>query len=82
MAKKKKPTFFEFMTSFPHEDEARKALARDMEAYAEKYPELRAIDSLPDMMMVLHQRIRDPEPVAAITGSLWCEYCFLCDHPF
>lgn len=82
MAWKKKTSFYEFMQLYPHQDETRKALAYDMKIAAEEYPELKSIDSLSEMMISLTRLIKDPDSASAITGNLWCEYCFLCDHPF
>lgn len=77
---KKIMTFYDFMMRFYLKDPDRYALAYNMRLLAPRHKELKQIDSLSDLMMSAGI-LTDPDAKAAVTGSLWCEYCAISGHP-
>ena len=74
MARKRIITFYDFMMKFYHKDPDRYALADNMRRLSKRHPELKQINSLAELMMAT-SILTDPDAKAAVTGSLWCEYC-------
>jgi len=82
MAREKKiMSFYDYMMHFYLKDPDRYALAYNMKKLAPRHPELKQIDSLPDLMIAA-DCLTDRDARAAVTGSLWCEYCAVTGHPF
>jgi hypothetical protein len=81
MQKKQKKimSFYDFMMHFYLKDPDRYALAYNMKKLAPRHKELKEIDSLSDLM-IASQCLTDPDARAAVTGSLWCEYCAVSGH--
>ena len=77
---KKIMSFYDFMMHFYLKDPDRYALAYNMRKLAPRHSELKQIDSLKDLMMSASV-LTDPDARAAVTGSLWCEYCTVSGHP-
>ena len=81
MAKEKKiMSFYDFMMHFYLKDPDRYALACNMQKLAPRHPELKQIDSMPDLMIAAGF-LTDPDAKSAVTGALWCEYCTISGHP-
>lgn len=82
MAKREKKimSFYDFMMHFYLKDPDRYALAYNMRKLAPRHQELKQIDSLSDLM-ISASILTDPDAKAAVTGSLWCEYCAISGHP-
>ena len=81
MAKREKKmmSFYDYMMHFYLKDPDRYALAYNMKKLAPRHKELKEIDSLSDLM-IASQCLTDPDARAAVTGSLWCEYCAVSGH--
>ena len=77
---KKIMSFYEFMMKYDHEDPNRRCLADNMRKLAGRHKKLKQIDSLTDLMIAINT-LTDPVAKAAVTGSLWCEYCAISGHP-
>ena len=73
-------SFYDFMQHFYLKDPDRYALAYNMKQLAPRHKELKEIDSLSDLM-ICSSILTDPDAKAAVTGSLWCEYCAVSGHP-
>ena len=81
MSKEKRAmSFYDFMMHFYLKDPERYALAYNMRQLAPQHKELKQIDSLTDLM-ISASILTDPDAKAAVTGSLWCEYCAISGHP-
>lgn len=80
MMSKKQMSFYDFMQKYYLVDEDRHALAANMKKLSRKHPELKQIDSLSDLM-ILSSLLTDPDARAAVSGDLWCEYCFRTGRP-
>ena len=75
-------SFFDYMQQYPHIIPGRTALATELKRLAVFHDEIEEINSLIDLMTVAHKFIKDGKALAAITGSLWCEYCAVSGRPF
>ena len=81
MSKAKKiMSFYDYMMHFYLKDPDRYALAYNMRKLAPRHQELKQIDSMSDLMLSA-SILTDPDARAALTGSLWCEYCTVTGHP-
>ena len=80
MMAKKTMSFYDFMMRHYLVDEDRYALAANMKKLSRKHPELKQIDSLSDLM-IMASVLDDPDARAAVSGDLWCEYCFRTGRP-
>lgn len=80
MARKRIMSFYDFMMAFYLKAPDRYALADNMRRLSKRHPELKQINSLADLMMAT-SILTDPDAKAAVTGSLWCEYCTRTGRP-
>ena len=80
MGKKGIMSFYDYMMHFYLKDPDKYALAFELKRLAPRHKELKQIDSLTDLMIAADV-LTDPDAKAAVTGSLWCEYCVKTGRP-
>ena len=72
-------TFYEWVTTTEHEKPERKALAACLKEQAEKYPDIRKIDSFYDFIKA--KKFLRGTAFLAVGDGIWCEYCAASGHP-